>query len=86
MNKEEESSTIVFYGKGDPVKITDDKDIPTAQKRAERNSLLAQSDSMMVSDRGLTSAKKAEWVAYRKALRDMDFSDLENLTWPTKPE
>ena len=86
MNKEEESSTIVFYGKGDPVKITDDKDIPTAQKRAERNSLLAQSDSMMVSDRGLTSAKKAEWVAYRKALRDMDFSDLDNLTWPTKPE
>jgi hypothetical protein len=41
---------------------------------------------MMVSDRGLTDAKKAEWVAYRKTLRDMDFSDLDNITWPTKPE
>jgi hypothetical protein len=86
MSKEEESSTILYYGNGDPVKITNDNDIPIAEKRAERNSLLAQSDSMMVSDRGLTSAKKAEWVAYRKALRDMDFSDLDNLTWPTKPE
>ena len=86
MNKELESSTIVFRGNGNPVKITDNKDLPTAQKRAERNSLLAQSDSMMVSDRKLTDKKKAEWITYRQALRDIDFSDLDNITWPTKPE
>ena len=83
---EGESFIIISIGNGDPVKITDDKDRPTAKKRAERNSLLAQSDSMMVSDRGLTDAKKAEWVAYRKTLRDMDFTNLDKLTWPTKPE
>ena len=81
-----ETSTIITIGNGDPVKITNNKDIPTAKKRAERNSLLAQSDSMMVFDRGLTDAKKAEWVTYRQALRDMDFSDPKNITWPTKPE
>ena len=81
-----ETSTIITIGNGDPVKIIDDKDIPTAKKRAERNFFLADSDSMMVSDRGLTDAKKAEWVTYRQALRDMDFSDPKNITWPTKPE
>ena len=40
----------------------------------------------MVSDRGLSDEKKAEWITYRQALRDMDFSDLNNLNWPTKPE
>ena len=81
-----ETSTIITIGNGDPVKITDDKDIPIARKRAERNSLLAQSDSMMVSDRGLTDVKKAEWVTYRQALRNMDFNNLDKITWPEKPE
>ena len=72
-------------GNGDTVVYTDETKFKEMQQRSIRNSLLADSDSMMVSDRGLTDAKKAEWVAYRKALRDMDFSDLENLTWPTKP-
>tara|TARA_B100000131_G_C17981805_1_gene558945 strand:- start:32 stop:280 length:249 start_codon:yes stop_codon:yes gene_type:complete len=71
---------------GDPVTFAPDDDSKIPHIRAERNSLLAKSDSMMVSDRGLTDAKKAEWVAYRKALRDMDFSDPDNITWPTKPE
>ena len=73
-------------GNGDEVVYTDDSLHKEMKQRAKRNSLLAQSDSMMVSDRGLTDAKKAEWVTYRQALRDMDFSDLDNLTWPTKPE
>jgi len=30
--------------------------------------------------------KKADWKTYRQSLRDMDFSDPDNLTWPTKPE
>jgi hypothetical protein len=72
-------------GNGDVVVYTDETKHKEMRQRAKRNSFLAQSDSMMVSDRGLTDAKKAEWVTYRQALRDMDFSDLDNLTWPTKP-
>ncbi len=73
-------------GNGDAVVYTDETKHKEMRQRAKRNSLLAQSDSMMVSDRGLTDAKKTEWIKYRKALRDMDFSDLDNLKWPTKPE
>lgn len=76
----------IKIGNGDVVTYEDASQQNIMLERAKRNSLLAQSDSMMVSDRGLTDAKKAEWVTYRQALRDMDFSDLDNLTWPTKPE
>ena len=76
----------IKIGNGDEVVYTDDSLHKEMRQRAKRNSLLAQSDSMMVSDRGLTDAKKAEWVTYRQALRDMDFSDPDNITWPTKPE
>ena len=73
-------------GNGDEVVYTSRGQHQEMKQRARRNSLLAQSDSMMVSDRALTDSKKAEWVTYRQALRDMDFSDLDNLNWPSKPE
>ena len=73
-------------GNGDAVVYTDPEKHHEMKQRAKRNSLLANSDPMMISDRGLTDTKKTEWVSYRKALRDMDFSDLDNLKWPTKPE
>ena len=73
-------------GNGDEVIYTDESLHKEMKQRAKRNSLLADSDSMMVSDRGLSDEKKAEWITYRQALRDMDFSDLNNLNWPTKPE
>ena len=73
-------------GNGDEVVYTDESLHQEMKQRAKRNSRLADSDSMMLSDRGLTDTKKAEWVTYRQALRDMDFSDLDNITWPTKPE
>ena len=73
-------------GNGDEVVYTDKSLYKQMKQRSKRNSLLANSDSMMVSDRGLPDAKKAEWVTYRKSVRDMDFSDLDNLKWPTKPE
>ena len=75
----------IQVGNGDPVTYTSDTNGKVPHLRAERNMLLAESDSMVVSDRGLTDAKKAEWVTYRQALRDMDFSDPDNITWPTKP-
>ena len=76
----------IKIGNGDEVVYTDGSLRKQMRQRAKRNSLLAQSDSMMVSDRDLSDEKKAEWVTYRQALRDMDFSDINNLNWPTKPE
>ena len=65
--------------------------------REERNKLLENSDSMMVSDRPLSEAKLKEWKTYRQALRDLPTTQTEpktdytngkliNVTWPTKPE
>ena len=76
----------IRIGNGDEVVFTDLSKKKEMHQKAIRNSLLAQSDPMMVSDRGLSDEKKAEWITYRQALRDMDFSDLNNLNWPTKPE
>ena len=73
-------------GNGDVVVYTDETKHKEMRQRAKRNSLLAQSDSIMVSDRGFTDAKKTEWVTYRQQLRDMDFSDPDKITWPTNPE
>ena len=53
-------------------------------QKAYRNKYLAESDIYMLED--YPTDKKAEWMTYRQALRDMDFSDLDNLNWPTKPE
>ena len=69
---------------GFPVEYKTTDDINVVEAKAERNSRLAQTDVYMIED--FPTTKKAEWKAYRKALRDMDFSDPDNLTWPTKPE
>ena len=63
-----------------------DAEMQTLQQRAERNNLLALSDSKVLPDRGLTESKVTEWKTYRQSLRDVDFSDSDNITWPTKPE
>tara|TARA_R100000664_G_C2758846_1_gene148075 strand:+ start:3421 stop:3678 length:258 start_codon:yes stop_codon:yes gene_type:complete len=83
-------TTTITIG-GNPVSITSDKDLTTLQekqmwKRAERNGKLAETDVYMVSDFPITTEQKTAWQTYRKALRDMDFSDPDNITWPTKPE
>ena len=56
------------------------------QAKAERNSKLAETDVYMVSDFPITTEQKTAWQAYRQALRNMDFSDPDNLNWPIKPE
>jgi hypothetical protein len=53
-------------------------------EKLERNRFLAESDQYVLADHPTT--KKAAWKIYRTSLRDMDFSDLENLNWPEKPE
>ena len=55
-----------------------------AKIKARRNALLADSDIYIIED--FPTTKKTEWKAYRKKLRDMDFSDPDNTNWPTKPE
>jgi hypothetical protein len=74
---------------GDRVSVSNhatNSDWAIADKRAMRNSLLAESDSYLVSDRGLSESKLTEWKTYRQSLRDMDFSDLNKIEFPTKPE
>lgn len=59
--------------------------------RAERDNLLYQSDWTQLADSPLSDSKKAEWVTYRQALRDIpagvseEEDGLEGLNWPTKP-
>tara|TARA_B100001057_G_scaffold259204_1_gene259396 strand:- start:44 stop:502 length:459 start_codon:yes stop_codon:yes gene_type:complete len=55
--------------------------------RNERDDLLLMSDFSQLEDVGFTTSKKAEWIAYRKSLRDMpsNTSNPKNPTWPTKP-
>ena len=50
----------------------------------QRNRILSSSDVYVLEDHPTT--KKTEWKTYRQELRDMDFSDLDNITWPTPPE
>jgi hypothetical protein len=74
--------SVIFEADREPT----NKELKQMSKRAERNHLLAESDSMMVSDRGLSESKLTEWKTYRQKLRDLDFSDPDKVTFPTKPE
>jgi len=80
---------IIKTDQGDPVKITKDSISITEKnigiQRAKRNAVLADTDSKIVTDRGLSESKVAEWKTYRQQLRDMDFSEPYKLTWPIKP-
>jgi len=59
--------------------------------RKYRDSYLFNSDWTQIPDSPLTTAKKAEWTAYRQALRDIpetyaDVTSLSDIIWPIKPE
>ena len=58
--------------------------------RRIRKDLLQESDITQLADAPLTDAKKAEWVTYRQALRDMPVTNAsattyEEIIWPEKP-
>ncbi len=89
--------TQIFYNKttGDGAVFDDDANIldwpdfqadPVAasatQVRAQRDALLATSDSMALADR-ITDA----WRTYRQALRDIPAQSgfPTNVTWPVEP-
>tara|TARA_B100000513_G_C11830602_1_gene162390 strand:- start:232 stop:468 length:237 start_codon:yes stop_codon:yes gene_type:complete len=77
-------TTFIKVGAGFPVSYENNEDYLLANVKAERNAKLAETDVYMIED--FPTTKKAEWKAYRKALRDMDFSDPDNITWPDRPE
>ena len=61
--------------------------------REERNFRLSLCDWTQVTDSKLSDSKKAEWVTYRQALRDLTSTAdpkvvddvLTNVTFPTEP-
>jgi hypothetical protein len=54
-----------------------------AEERAKRDKLIAETDWRALQD---TSTIPEAWATYRQALRDItDQSDVDNITWPTKP-
>ena len=59
--------------------------------RKKRNRKLEISDWTQLPDTSLSDAKKTEWANYRQSLRDITnglttVADIEEVTWPTKPE
>ncbi|MCD9498582.1 tail fiber assembly protein [Photobacterium carnosum] len=58
-----------------------------AATRSRRDNLILETDFMQVSDSPLTSEKKAEFTAYRQALRDIPqtYDNPDDIAWPTKP-
>lgn len=55
-----------------------------AQRKAERNRRLAESDWTQVSDSPLSAAEKKKWKEYRKELRELDLSG--SVEWPLDPK
>ena len=61
-----------------------------AKVRAIRDEKIAASDWTVLPDSPLSAAEKADWAAYRQALRDFPATittetTLEELVWPTAP-
>lgn len=62
-----------------------------ASMRDTRDAMLASCDWTQMTDSPFSDSKKAEWMTYRQALRDVpannsDATDLSDIIWPTKPE
>ncbi|OBU32247.1 tail fiber assembly protein [Photobacterium kishitanii] len=58
-----------------------------ADIRYRRNVLMLGTDWTQMSDAPLTPEKKAEFTAYRQALRDIPqtYDNPDDIVWPTKP-
>jgi len=80
-------SYYVKIGQGKRVVVEngDEAGMLVVNDRAERNSLLADTDMYLIDDFPVSASNLTKWKTYRQELRDMDFSDPDNITWPTKP-
>lgn len=66
------------------------EDLLTLWIRGRRGFELAHSDWTQVSDAPLTAAQKADWAAYRQALRDLPstfagVTSENDIVWPNRP-
>lgn len=69
-----------------PRSLEDEEKERLALARRKRNTLLAASDWTQVEDAPLTRPEKAQWAAYRQALRNVpDEIDAPGFTWPEPP-
>lgn len=59
-----------------------------ARARARRNSLLKETDYLLMPDYPLTEELRAAWTAYRQALRDLPEQEgwPTDVIWPEKPD
>ena len=70
---------------------TPESPLTTTQKiRNKRLYLLQSCDWTVASDSPLSDSKKAEWVTYRQALRDLpssytDSDNFSDVVFPTEP-
>lgn len=55
--------------------------------RAKRDSLLQETDYLMMSDYPINSTSKNSFESYRQELRDLPskFTDPDSVVWPVKP-
>lgn len=77
-------------------KIELENGLPMKILRIQRDQLLEESDKYVLIDYPHTSdTTKAGWITYRQQLRNLPttqsptlslLGELENVTWPTKPE
>jgi hypothetical protein len=81
-------SSEIKLGQGAKVLVEDGDEagMLVASDRAKRNMLLADTDMYLIDDFPVSTPKLTKWKTYRQELRDMDFSDPDNITWPEKPE
>lgn len=59
--------------------------------RQQRIGLLASTDWTQMPDSPLSEAKRAEWAAYRQALRDLpdtgsNVNSIDDVVWPAPPQ
>ena len=54
--------------------------------RTKRNSFLGETDWMVVKAVEAGTTIESKWKTYRQELRDMDFSDVDNIVYPTQPD
>ena len=76
--------TVYYHG-------TPEQPATTTQRlRNTRNALLKDCDWCVAIDSPLSDSKKAEWITYRQALRDLpsSYTDSDNyadVVYPTEP-
>ena len=79
----------IFDGSGQPLPPPPDTEGEATRVRTKRNTLLVESDVMVLPDRWavMTSEQQAEWAIYRQALRDISNQDgfPWSINWPTIP-